>query len=139
VDKFKKRIFDEISQQFVNIIDTPDESDFDRWVNIASRIWERLQEYKHNLKFKEQGNKPQALHKTTTYNQPTPKNPNAIDLDHTIINHLTDTDRQWCIEYGACFFYRKIGHNTLECPAKQAADEKNVFQEQKHGKPSREE
>jgi len=40
VNKFKKRVSDEISVRFVAVFDKPSESDFDGWVKIASNIWE---------------------------------------------------------------------------------------------------
>ncbi|KAI0991307.1 hypothetical protein K3495_g16880, partial [Podosphaera aphanis] len=134
VEALKKKVSDEIAQQFRSLDNPPASDDFAGWVAKGSRFYENIQEYDHNLRNKGEGNRPYQNHwdKATPQGKsglPVSRGGDEMDLDQAILFKLTDKEKNICRENNLCFYCREQGHSIGDCEKKWLSDNKASYRD----------
>lgn len=134
VEALKRKVADEIAQQFRSL-DRPPASDyFSGWVAKGSRFYENIQEYEHNLKTKGEGNRPyqNQFDKNSSSGKSTftvSQGGDEMDLDQVTLFKLTEKEKNICREHNLCFYCREQGHSIGECDRKWVSENKVSYRD----------
>ncbi|KAI0996785.1 hypothetical protein K3495_g11401 [Podosphaera aphanis] len=134
VEALKKKVSDEIAQQFRSLDEPPASDDFAGWVAKGSRFYENIQEYNHTLRNKGEGNRPHQNYSDRSNppaksGLPISEGGDKMDLDQATLFKLTDKEKNIRRENNLCFYCHEQGHSIGEREKKWLSDNKASYRD----------
>ena len=117
VSQLQQKVSQSLAERVSHQLDTPDTTNYDAWVTLYSKAWDKTQQLKARRR-------PTAAPAANPAATPAPAAAAAapVPMDIDSIYRLDPVERQRRYETGACYYCGEMDHSISVCPARQQAD-----------------